>query len=111
MRMLSGRPEELNPAANFLTDAIELRSNSIASIFAVGFPLIIASLTSRPAVIFLTPITTWTPRKARTRAVSVPIPLDAPARTGQQDDKVTYHKCSLKRNGHQVTYYLNCFPH
>ena len=92
--MLSGRPEELNSSANFLTDAIELRSNSIASILAVGFPLTIASLTSLPAVIFLTPITTWTPRKARTRAVSVPIPLDPPAKTGPQNDKVMYHKCS-----------------
>lgn len=78
MRIFKGRPEELKSAAKFLTDAIELRSNSMASIFAVGISFVIVSLTTIPADIFLTPITTWTPRKARTRAVSVPIPLDAP---------------------------------
>lgn len=78
MRRFRGSPNELNSDAKFLTDANELRSNSIASIFAVGISLTIASLTSFPEAIFLTPITTWTPRKARTRAVSVPIPLDAP---------------------------------
>ncbi|MFS8029617.1 hypothetical protein Hanom_Chr17g01524361 [Helianthus anomalus] len=31
-----------------------------------------------PDAIFLTGITTWTPRKASTRAVSKPIPLVAP---------------------------------
>ena len=78
IRIFSGRPEELNSDANFLTDAIELRSNSIASTLAVGISLTIASLASLPATIFLTPIITWTPRNARTRVVSVPIPLEAP---------------------------------
>lgn len=78
MRIFSGRPEELKSAANFLTDAIELRSNSIALIFAEGFSLIIVPWTSLVAAMFLTPITTWTPRNARTLAVSFPIPLDAP---------------------------------
>jgi hypothetical protein len=50
----------------------------MASTLAEGISLTIASLTSLPAAIFLTPIITWTPRNARTRAVSVPIPLDAP---------------------------------
>lgn len=81
IRMFSGRPEEINSDTNFLTDAIELRSNNMASTLAVGISLSIASLTSFAAVIFLTPMITWTPRKARTRAVSVPIPLVAPVIT------------------------------
>lgn len=58
---------------------MELRSNSSTSTLAVGISLTIASLTVFPAARFLTPIVTWTPRNERTRAVSVPIPLDAPA--------------------------------
>lgn len=77
--MFRGQPEELNSEANFLTDDNEVRSNSMASILAVGISLTIASFTSLPAAIFLTPIITWAPRSARTRVVSVPIPLDAPA--------------------------------
>ena len=76
--MFNGRPEELNSDANFRIDAIEQRSNSMTSTLAVGISLSIASLTSCAAFKFLTPIITWTPRKARTRAVSAPIPLDAP---------------------------------
>lgn len=78
IRIFSGRPWLLYSEANFLTDAKELTSNSMASTLAEGISLTIASLTSLPAAIFLTAIITWTPRKARTRAVSVPIPLDAP---------------------------------
>lgn len=78
IRILSGRPDELKSAANFLTDAIELRSNSITSIFAAGISLSIVSLTSIPVLTFLTAITTWTPRNARIRVVSKPRPLDAP---------------------------------
>lgn len=78
MRRLRGRPEEINSVANFLTDAMELRSNSITSTFAVGISFSISSFTLIPVIVFLTAITTWTPRNARTRAVSAPIPLDAP---------------------------------
>lgn len=78
IKMFNGRPEDLYSDANFLTDSIELRSNSMASTLAEGFSLSIVSLTSLPAAVFLTPIITWTPRLARTRVVSVPIPLDAP---------------------------------
>lgn len=78
IRMFSGRFRAPNCEVNFFTDAIELRSNSKTSTFAVGISLMIASLTLWPADKFLTPITTWTPRSARTRAVSVPMPLDAP---------------------------------
>jgi len=77
--MLSGRFKEQKSEANFLTDAKELRSNSSTSTLAVGISLIISSLTVFPAVKFRTPITTWTPRNARTLAVSAPMPLDAPA--------------------------------
>lgn len=78
MRRLRGRPEEIYSAANFLTDANELRSKSITSSLALGISLSIASLTFLPVSVFLTAITTCTPCIASTRAVSVPIPLDAP---------------------------------
>jgi len=81
IKMFNGRPEDLKSDANLLTESIELRSNSRASTFAEGISLSIVSLTSLAAIIFLTPITTWTPRKASTRVVSVPIPLDAPVTT------------------------------
>jgi len=58
MRMFNGRAEELNSDANFLTDAIELKSNSITSTLALGISLSISSLTIFPALIFLTPIIT-----------------------------------------------------
>ena len=64
--------------ANSRTEDIEQRSSSITSTLALGISLSISSLTLLPESTFLTAITTWTPRKARTRAVSVPIPLDAP---------------------------------
>lgn len=81
MRIFKGRPEEMNSSANFLTDARELRSNSITSSLAVGIALSIVSLTFLPLSTFLTAITICTPRKARTRVVSVPIPLVAPKYT------------------------------
>ena len=77
-RMFSGRPEELKFDAKFRTDAIELKSNSMVSTLAVGFSLTMASWTFLPVATFLTAITTRTPRNARTRAVSLPMPLDAP---------------------------------
>lgn len=73
-------PVELKSEANFLTDSMELRSNSIALTLAVGISVTIDSWTCFPAAIFLTPITTFAPRSARTRAVSRPIPLDPPDR-------------------------------
>lgn len=78
MRRLSGRPEDLKSDAKLFTDAKELRSSSMVSSLADGICFRIASLTSLPADVFLTAITTWTPRSARTRAVSVPRPLEAP---------------------------------
>lgn len=79
IKRFNGRPDDLKSEANFFTDANELRSNSIVSTLAAGISLTIVSLTSFPAAIFLTAMITWTPRKARTRLVSDPIPLDAPA--------------------------------
>lgn len=78
IRIFNGRPEELYSDANFLTDAIELRSSSMTLMLAVGISLSIAVLTSLPASVFLTAMMTWTQRKARTRVVSRPRPLDAP---------------------------------
>ena len=59
-------------------DPIELRSNSMTSILALGISFSICSLTFLPASVFLTAIITWTPRNVRTRVVSTPRPLDAP---------------------------------
>lgn len=92
--MFRGRPEDLKPDANFFTDEKELRSNSMASILAAGTCLTIASLTSLPAAIFLTPIITWTPRNASTREVSEPIPLDAPVYIDSVPDHLK-HKTKL----------------
>jgi len=78
MRMFKGRPKDVYSDAKFLTDVIELRSNSMTSISALGISLSIASLPFLPASRFRTAITTWTPRSARTRVVSAPMPLDAP---------------------------------
>jgi hypothetical protein len=50
----------------------------MTSISALGISLSIASLPFLPASRFRTAITTWTPRSARTRVVSAPMPLDAP---------------------------------
>lgn len=78
MSILSGRFIALKSEANFLTEAMEVRSSSSTSICALGISFNISFFTVAPADTFLTAITTWAPRSARTRAVSVPIPLDAP---------------------------------
>ena len=66
----------------------------MTSTLAAGISLTIASLTSLPEAMFLTPMITWTPRKARTRAVSVPIPLDAPKT--QMKQKRYNHKVVIR---------------
>lgn len=45
-------------------------------------------MTVAPASMFLTAITTWRPRKARTRAVSAPIPLEAPEIEESLDNEI-----------------------
>ncbi|CAH1423744.1 unnamed protein product [Lactuca virosa] len=50
---------------------MELRLTSMGSTLAVGICFGIASLTSLPTDVFLTPITTWTPQSSRTHEVSV----------------------------------------
>ena len=74
----------MNFNAKPLIDELELRSSSMASTLAFGISFLIASWTYLPAEIFLTAITTWTPRNARIRAVSAPIPLDAPIGVDKQ---------------------------
>jgi hypothetical protein len=69
------------------------------SIFADELFLNMVSLTSLPASIFLTPITTWTPRNASTRAVSIPIPLVAPTVTW------THNKNNWNQNEHQCEFH------
>jgi hypothetical protein len=79
MRMLRGKFRESKLEANLLTEAMELRSSSRTSIRATGILATMASLALSPAETLRTAMTTCTPRNARTRAVSSPMPLDAPA--------------------------------
>lgn len=51
---------------------------SMGSTLAVGICFGIASLTSLPTDVFLTPITTCTPQSSRTHEVSVPMPVEVP---------------------------------
>lgn len=78
MRMFNGRSNALKLSAKVLTDDKELRSRAKTSTLAVGTSFIINSFTCSPVDKFLTPITTWMPRSARTLLVSAPIPLEAP---------------------------------
>lgn len=79
MRMLRGKFRESKLEANLLTEAMELRSSSRTSIRATRILATMASLASSPVETLRTAMTTCTPRNARTRAVSSPMPLDAPA--------------------------------
>uniref|UniRef100_A0A0A9HKP8 Uncharacterized protein n=1 Tax=Arundo donax TaxID=35708 RepID=A0A0A9HKP8_ARUDO len=79
IRMLRGRLRDSNSEANLLTEAMELRSSSSTSTFAPGILARMASLAASPAETLRTATTTCTPRSARTRSVSNPMPLDAPA--------------------------------
>lgn len=58
MRIFSGRFRLLKSEANFLTEAIDVRSNSMTSTCAVGISFTIASLTLAPVDKFRTAITT-----------------------------------------------------
>lgn len=91
MRIFKGRPKEMNSAAKLLTDSKELRSNSMTSTLAVGISSSIVSLTFLPLSVLRTAITTCTPCNAKTRAVSLPIPLVAPEYT-QNDHVATYRR-------------------
>ena len=75
---MSGRPLSLNSAATLRTEAMEERSSSITSSVAAGVSASTACRTVSAAARFLAAMTTCAPRAARTRAVSAPIPLDAP---------------------------------
>jgi len=67
-------------AANLLTDAIQLRSSSSTLTLAPGILVAtMASLAASPAEKLRTAMMMCTPRSAMTRAVSSPMPLDAPA--------------------------------
>lgn len=81
MRMLSGRPLEVYSFAKFLTESSELTSSSMTSMVALGQPFIMVSLHLLAASTFLAAITTCTPRKARTRVVSRPMPLVGPVKS------------------------------
>ena len=63
-----------------LTDLREARSSLSTSIMASGSESIILPLAALAASIFLAAMTTRAPRRARTLAVSSPIPLAPPER-------------------------------
>ena len=86
-RMLSGRPLAAKSAANLRTEAMEERSSSMMSRLAAGVSARKAWRTVSAATRFLAAMTTWAPRAARTRAVSAPIPLDAPGLGWTESDQ------------------------
>jgi hypothetical protein len=90
MRMLRGSLRESNSEANLLTEAMELRSSSRTSILASGVLATMASLAMSPAETLRTAMTTRTPRSARTRAVSSPMPLVAPAERASAQAQLIY---------------------
>ena len=79
INIFKGVPIDTKLLQKSRTDCRELTSTritwSLASLISIWINLFAFS----PASTFLTAITTCTPRKANTRVVSRPIPLDAPA--------------------------------
>lgn len=78
IKMLSGRLRAKKLSANALTDFNELRSSFRISIRALAFSFKICCFASFAASIFLAAIITWAFLRAKTRAVSKPIPLAPP---------------------------------
>ena len=68
----------MNWDAKARTEAMDERSSSMTSSLASGAWARTASLTAWAAGRLLTAMTTWAPRSASVRAVSAPMPLDAP---------------------------------
>lgn len=81
MRMFKGRLEAEKRLAKDATELRELRSISITSILASGFSRSRLSFTSAPPSGVLAGMMTLAPRRARTLAVSFPMPLVPPAQT------------------------------
>nr|GMC80947.1 apolipoprotein N-acyltransferase [Ipomoea batatas]GMC83129.1 apolipoprotein N-acyltransferase [Ipomoea batatas] len=78
LRRFKGKPEALYSDTNFLIEAMELRSNSMTLTLALGISLTILLATALPLSRLRTAKITCTPRKARTRAVSAPMPHEGP---------------------------------
>lgn len=78
IKMLRGRPNERNLSAKALTDLSELRSSFKTSTLAVGVHCRMCRCTSSAAAMFLAAMMTWAPLRAKTLAVSAPIPLAPP---------------------------------
>jgi hypothetical protein len=78
--MFRGRFIELNWSTKALTDLRELRSSFRTSRRAVGFDSVMHFFASDAASVFLAAMMTWAPLRAKTLAVSRPMPLDAPER-------------------------------
>jgi hypothetical protein len=68
----------MNWDAKARTEAMDERSSSMTSSLAPGAWARTASLTAWAAGRLLTAMMTWAPRSASVRAVSAPMPLDAP---------------------------------
>ena len=79
INMLRGRSRALKLSKNVLTDFTELRSSCSISTRADLFSSKMSCLASFAASMFLAAIMTWAFRRAKTRAVSKPIPLAPPA--------------------------------
>lgn len=79
IKMLRGRSKARKFFTNELTDFTEQRSSFIMSTRAYSLSCSMSCLASFAESMFLAAIMTWTFLRARTRAVSNPIPLAPPA--------------------------------
>ena len=79
INIFKGVPIDMKLLQKSCTDCRELTSTCITWSLAYFISVRINLFAFSPASTFLTAITTFTPRKANTRVVSRPIPLDAPA--------------------------------
>ena len=81
IKRFRGRLRALKLSTNALMDFIEQRSSFRTSTWAASLSLRISCLASFAASMFLAAMTTWAFRRAKTLAVSKPIPLAPPTTT------------------------------
>jgi len=79
IKMLRGRARAMKLSTNVLTELTEQRSSFNMSTRADSFSCSMSCLASFADSMFLAAIMTWAFRRAKTRAVSNPIPLAPPA--------------------------------
>ena len=98
IRMLRGSPVERKVSANDRTDLMEQRSSFRTSTLAEPLDFKILSLEAFPASVFLAAMMTWAPLRAKTLAVSSPIPLAPPL-----DTRIRIVRERKKNRGRELT--------